>query len=85
MALYHYHFPVGEGLVTEMNAIRRDEIPDNPPLHLRGPVGLGKGHRPRDRNVEYLKATVQSIVDAMAGHPENPSSPSSPSCACCPS
>ena len=29
MALYHYHFPVGEGLVTDMNAIRRDEIPDN--------------------------------------------------------
>ena len=29
MALYRYHFPVGEGLVTDMNAIRRDEIPDN--------------------------------------------------------
>ena len=27
MALYRYHFPVGEGLVTDMNAIRRDEIP----------------------------------------------------------
>ena len=29
MALHNYHFPVGEGLVTDMNAIRRDEIPDN--------------------------------------------------------
>ena len=24
MALYQYHFPVGEGLYTDMNAIRRD-------------------------------------------------------------
>ena len=29
LALYRYHFPVGEGLVTNMNAIRRDEELDN--------------------------------------------------------
>ena len=29
MALYRYQFSVGEGLYTDMNAIRRDELPDN--------------------------------------------------------
>ena len=66
MALYHYHFPVGEGLVTEMNAIRRDEIPDNLHSIYVDQWDWEKVIAPRDRNVEYLKATVQSIVDAMA-------------------
>ena len=29
MALHRYQFSVGEGLYTDMNAIRRDELPDN--------------------------------------------------------
>ena len=46
MALYRYDFRVGKGILTDMNAIRRDEELDN--LHsLRGSVGLGESHRPQ--------------------------------------
>ena len=66
MALYHYHFPVGEGLVTEMNAIRRDEIPDNLHSIYVDQWDWEKVIAPRDRTEAYLHETVQSIVDAMA-------------------
>ena len=66
MALYRYHFPVGEGLVTDMNAIRRDEIPDNLHSIYVDQWDWEKVIAPRDRNLDYLKQTVQSIVDAMA-------------------
>ena len=65
MALYRYHFPVGEGLVTDMNAIRRDEIPDNLHSIYVDQWDWEKVIAPRDRTAEYLKKTVQSIVDAM--------------------
>ncbi|MDY4172871.1 MAG: aspartate--ammonia ligase [Evtepia sp.] len=65
MALYHYHFPVGEGLVTDMNAIRRDEIPDNLHSIYVDQWDWEKVIAPRDRNVDYLKHTVQAIVSAM--------------------
>ena len=58
MALYRYQFSVGEGLYTDMNAIRRDEDLDN--------VHWEKVLAPRDRNVDYLKATVTTIVAALA-------------------
>ena len=66
MALYHYHFPVGEGLVTEMNAIRRDEVPDNLHSIYVDQWDWEKVIAPRDRTEAYLHETVQSIVDAMA-------------------
>ncbi len=66
MALYHYHFPVGEGLVTDMNAIRRDEIPDNLHSIYVDQWDWEKVIAPRDRNLDFLKATVQDIVSAMA-------------------
>ncbi|MDY3013961.1 MAG: aspartate--ammonia ligase [Evtepia sp.] len=66
MALYRYHFPVGEGLVTDMNAIRRDEIPDNLHSIYVDQWDWEKVIAPRDRTLDYLKQTVQSIVDAMA-------------------
>ena len=66
MALYNYHFPVGEGLVTDMNAIRRDEIPDNLHSIYVDQWDWEKVIAPRDRNVDYLKHTVESIVSAMA-------------------
>ena len=66
MALYHYHFPVVEGLVTEMNAIRRDEVPDNLHSIYLDQWDWEKVIAPRDRTEAYLHETVQSIVDAMA-------------------
>lgn len=66
MALYHYHFPVGEGLVTEMNAIRRDEIPDNLHSIYVDQWDWEKVIAPRDRNVDYLQQTVATIVGALA-------------------
>ena len=66
MALYHYHFPVGEGLVTDMNAIRRDELPDNLHSIYVDQWDWEKVIAPRDRNLDYLKHTVEAIVCAMA-------------------
>ena len=66
MALHNYHFPVGEGLVTDMNAIRRDEIPDSLHSIYVDQWDWEKVIAPRDRNVDYLKATVRAIVSAMA-------------------
>ncbi len=66
LALYNYHFPVGEGLVTDMNAIRRDEIPDNLHSIYVDQWDWEKVIAPRDRNLDYLKKTVQLIVNAMA-------------------
>jgi aspartate--ammonia ligase len=66
MALYNYHFPVGEGLVTDMNAIRRDELPDNLHSIYVDQWDWEKVIAPRDRTLDYLTATVQSIVNAIA-------------------
>ena len=66
MALHNYHFPVGEGLVTDMNAIRRDEELDALHSAYVDQWDWEKVIAPRDRNVDYLKATVRAIVSAMA-------------------
>ncbi len=65
LALHNYHFPVGEGLVTDMNAIRRDEVPDNLHSIYVDQWDWEKVIAPRDRNLDYLKKTVQGIVKAM--------------------
>ena len=65
LALHNYHFPVGEGLVTDMNAIRREEIPDNLHSIYVDQWDWEKVIAPRNRNLEYLKATVQHIINAM--------------------
>lgn len=67
MALYHYHFPVGEGLVTEMNAIRRDEIPDNLHSIYVDQWDWEKVIDESTRNEAYLKDTVRRIVSAICG------------------
>lgn len=65
MALHQYGFPHGEGLYTDMNAIRRDETFDN--IHSiyvdqwDWEQVLPKGHR----NLAYLKETAGKIVDAI--------------------
>ncbi|MBP5288802.1 MAG: aspartate--ammonia ligase, partial [Clostridia bacterium] len=65
MALKKYGFPVGEGLYTDMNAIRRDEEMDNLHSIYVDQWDWEKVIRLEDRTLDYLKATVQKIVDAI--------------------
>ena len=65
MALYRYQFSVGEGLFTDMNAIRRDEELDNLHSVYVDQWDWEKVLAPRDRNVEYLQNTVRTIVKAI--------------------
>lgn len=65
MALYHYHFPVGEGLVTDMNAIRRDEIPDNLHSIYVDQWDWEKVINKEDRTEEYLEETVVTLYNAI--------------------
>jgi aspartate--ammonia ligase len=66
MALYRYQFSVGEGLYTDMNAIRRDEELDNLHSVYVDQWDWEKVLAPRDRNADYLKDTVRTIVNALA-------------------
>ena len=65
LALYRYGFKMGEGLYTDMSAIRRDDSVDN--LHSiyvdqwDWELVIGK----EQRNIEFLKQTVEKIVDAF--------------------
>ena len=65
MALYRYQFSVGEGLYTDMNAIRRDEELDNIHSVYVDQWDWEKVIAPRDRTVEYLQATVRTIVACL--------------------
>ena len=65
MALHRYQFSVGEGLYTDMNAIRRDEQPDDLHSVYVDQWDWEKVIAPRDRNTEYLKHTVETIVDVV--------------------
>ena len=65
MALYRYQFSVGEGLYTDMNDIRRDEVPDNLHSVYVDQWDWEKVIAPRDRTVEYLQTTVRTIVDCL--------------------
>ena len=65
MALYRYQFSVGEGLYTDMNAIRRDEQPDNLHSVYVDQWDWEKVIAPRDRTVDYLQTTVRTIVDCL--------------------
>ncbi len=65
MALHKYGFPVGEGLYTDMNAIRRDEEMDN--LHSIY-VDQWDWEKVIDRSArtaDTLQRTVCKIVDAI--------------------
>lgn len=65
MALGNYGFPVGEGLYTDMNAIRRDEELDNLHSVYVDQWDWCKVIHREDRNKEYLMETVSTIVDAV--------------------
>lgn len=65
MALYRYKFSEGEGLYTDMNAIRRDEEMDNLHSIYVDQWDWEKVLPGGRRNLTYLKETVESIVDAF--------------------
>ena len=58
-ALKRYQFQVGEGLYTDMNAIRRDEELDNLHSAYVDQWDWEKIIAPEDRNADYLKRTVR--------------------------
>ncbi len=65
LALKRYEFFPGNGLYTDMNAIRRDEQLDNIHSVYVDQWDWEKVICPEDRNVDYLKQTVRSIVGAV--------------------
>ncbi|MCD7735166.1 MAG: aspartate--ammonia ligase [Clostridiales bacterium] len=65
MALYRFGFQVGTGLVTDMNAIRRDEELDNLHSVYVDQWDWEKVIAPRDRTEEYLHTVVRAIVRAI--------------------
>ena len=65
MALYKYGFAPGEGLYTDMNAIRRDEEMTNLHSIYVDQWDWEKVITPETRNVETLKETVRAIVGAV--------------------
>ncbi|MBO5340718.1 MAG: aspartate--ammonia ligase [Oscillospiraceae bacterium] len=66
LALKRYEFGAGEGLYTDMNAIRRDEDLDNLHSAYVDQWDWEKIITEQDRSVGYLKDTVRAIVGALA-------------------
>ncbi len=64
-ALKKYGFQVGEGLYTDMSAIRRDEVTDNIHSIYVDQWDWEKVITARERNLDTLKTTVQRIVNAI--------------------
>ena len=65
MALHVYGFPVGEGIYTDMNAIRRDEEMDNLHSIYVDQWDWEKVISKEQRTTAYLKDTVVKIVNAI--------------------
>ena len=65
LALKRYHFSVGNGLYTDMNAIRRDEDLDNIHSIYVDQWDWEKIITRENRNLEYLKLIVRSIVRSI--------------------
>ena len=65
MALKNYHFYVGNGLYTDMNAIRRDEELDNIHSIYVDQWDWEKVITEKERTLDYLIATAQTIVDVI--------------------
>ncbi len=65
MALGRYGFVAGEGLYTDMNAIRRDDDMDNDHSIFVDQWDWERVIERSERNVDFLKATVESIVAAI--------------------
>ena len=65
LALKRYGFLVGNGLYTDMNAIRRDEELDNIHSIYVDQWDWEKIITAQNRNLDYLKLTVRAIVRAV--------------------
>ena len=65
MAVYLYGFNVGEGLYTDMNAIRRDEVMDNIHSIYVDQWDWELVIARESRSEEFLKKTVRTIVNAI--------------------
>ncbi len=65
MALYNYGFSAGDGIYTDMNAIRRDEDMDNLHSIYVDQWDWERVISPSDRNYAFLKAVVRKIVKAV--------------------
>ena len=65
MALYRYDFHPGNGLLTDMNAIRRDEELDNLHSIYVDQWDWEKVILPEERTLDYLKDTVRKIVGVI--------------------
>ena len=66
MALYRYGYNAGEGIYTDMNAIRRDDDTDNTHSIFVDQWDWEKVITPEQRNIHFLKDTVKSVVKAIA-------------------
>ena len=64
-ALKQYGFHIGEGLYTDMSAIRRDEDTDNIHSIYVDQWDWEKILLKEDRNVDYLKDTVRKVYKAL--------------------
>ena len=71
LALKKYGFALHEGLYTDMNAIRRDEELDNIHSIYVDQWDWERIIAPEDRTPDYLKQTVQSIVDVICDASED--------------
>ncbi|MBE6577779.1 MAG: aspartate--ammonia ligase [Ruminococcaceae bacterium] len=65
LALKRYNFSVGNGLYTDMNAIRRDEELDNLHSIYVDQWDWEKIITRENRNIEFLKLIVTAIVNAI--------------------
>ena len=65
LALKRYHFSIGNGLYTDMNAIRRDESLDNVHSIYVDQWDWEKIITKENRNLDYLKLIVRAIVGAI--------------------
>ena len=65
LALKQYHFYVGNGLYTDMNAIRRDEELDNIHSIYVDQWDWEKVISREQRTLDYLISTAQAIVDVI--------------------
>ncbi|MBQ9086635.1 MAG: aspartate--ammonia ligase [Clostridia bacterium] len=65
-ALHRYGYRVGEGIYTDMNAIRRDDKVDNTHSIFVDQWDWEKVIRAEDRTLDYLKHTVRAIVGALS-------------------
>ena len=64
-ALKKYGFSMGEGLYTDMNAIRRDEDTDNIHSIFVDQWDWEKIISKKERNLDYLKETVKSVYKVL--------------------